>query len=255
MKEPLPTRLLLIFSYQIKFFNKQKCKTLLIYATQIVKKLLIASSKVALLHNFAALLFIMLLIQNFSNTFIEAGCDEVGRGCLAGPVVAAAVIVDKNFKQNLVNDSKTLNFKTRQNLDLYIRENAVDFAIAELSPDFIDQHNILNASLHAMHLALDQLKTRPELILVDGNRFHPYNFIPHHCIIKGDSKYLSIAAASIIAKNYRDNLMIQLHDEFPDYGWNTNFGYCTKTHQKALKKFGPNIHHRKSFRLEYDVEI
>ena len=117
----------------------------------------------------------MLLIQNFSESFIEAGCDEVGRGCLAGPVVAAAVIVDKNFKQNLVNDSKTLNFKTRQNLDLYIRENAVDFAIAELSPEFIDEHNILNASLHAMHLALDQLKTRPELILVDGNRFHPYN--------------------------------------------------------------------------------
>ena len=195
------------------------------------------------------------LYNSFSNTYIEAGCDEVGRGCLAGPVVAAAVIVDKNFKQNLVNDSKTLNFKTRQNLDLYIRENAVDFAIAELSPEFIDEHNILNASLHAMHLALDQLKTRPELILVDGNRFHPYNYIPHHCIIKGDSKYLSIAAASILAKNYRDNLMIKLHDEFPDYGWNTNFGYCTKTHQKALKKYGPNIHHRKSFRLEYDVEI
>lgn len=207
------------------------------------------------LYNFACQYFIMLLIQNFSQTFIEAGCDEVGRGCLAGPVVAAAVIVDKNFKQNLVNDSKTLNFQTRQNLDRYIRENAVDFAIAELPPEFIDQHNILNASLHAMHLALDQLKIRPELILVDGNKFHPYNYIPHHCIIKGDSKYLSIAAASILAKNYRDNLMIRLHDEFPDYGWNTNFGYCTKTHQKALKKFGPNIHHRKSFRLDYDVEI
>ena len=217
--------------------------------------MLIIFIKVLLIHNFAILFFIMLLIQNFSETFIEAGCDEVGRGCLAGPVVAAAVIVDKNFKQNLVNDSKTLNFKMRQNLDLYIREHAIDFAIAELSPEFIDRHNILNASLHAMHRALDQLKTRPELILVDGNKFHPYNYIPHHCIIKGDSKYLSIAAASILAKNYRDNLMIKLHDEFPDYGWNTNFGYCTKTHQKALKKFGPNIHHRKSFRLDYDVEI
>lgn len=195
------------------------------------------------------------LHNSFSNTFTEAGCDEVGRGCLSGPVVAAAVIVDNNFKQNLVNDSKTLNFKTRQSLDLYIRENAVDFAIAELSPEFIDKHNILNASLHAMHLALDQLTTRPELILVDGNKFHPYNFIPHHCIIKGDSKFLSIAAASIIAKNYRDNLMIKLHDEFPNYGWNTNFGYCTKTHQKGLKKFGPTIHHRRSFRLDYDVEI
>ncbi|SIN75650.1 RNase HII [Epilithonimonas zeae] len=217
--------------------------------------MLIVFNQAALLHNFAVIFFIMLLIQNFSESFIEAGCDEVGRGCLAGPVVAAAVIVNKNFKQNLVNDSKTLNFKTRQNLDLYIRENAVDFAIAELSPEFIDEHNILNASLHAMHRALDQLKTRPELILVDGNKFHPYNYIPHHCIIKGDSKYLSIAAASILAKNYRDNLMIKLHDEFPNYGWNTNFGYCTKTHQKALKKFGPNIHHRKSFRLDYDVEI
>ncbi|SDE98753.1 RNase HII [Epilithonimonas hungarica] len=217
--------------------------------------MLIIFNKALLIHNFVILFFIMQLIQNFSETLIEAGCDEVGRGCLAGPVVAAAVIVDKNFKQNLVNDSKTLNFKTRQNLDLYIREHAIDFAIAELSPEFIDQHNILKASLHAMHRALDQLKTRPELILVDGNKFHPYNYIPHHCIIKGDSKYLSIAAASILAKNYRDNLMIKLHDEFPDYGWNTNFGYCTKTHQKALKKFGPNIHHRKSFRLDYDVEI
>lgn len=197
----------------------------------------------------------MQLLHNFSQTLLEAGCDEVGRGCLSGPVVAAAVIVDKNFKQNLVNDSKTLNFKTRQSLDIYIRENAVDFAIAELSPEFIDQHNILNASIHAMHLALDQLKSPPELILVDGNKFHPYNFIPHHCIIKGDSKFLSIAAASIIAKNYRDNLMIKLHDEFPHYGWDTNFGYCTKTHQKGLKKFGPTIHHRKSFRLDYDVEI
>ena len=196
----------------------------------------------------------MPLKKSFSKLYIEAGCDEVGRGCLAGPVVAAAVIIDKKFKQNLVNDSKTLNFKTRQSLDLYIRENAVDFAIAELSPTFIDEHNILNASIHAMHLALDQLKTQPELILVDGNRFHPYNFIPHQCIIKGDSKFLSIAAASILAKNYRDNLMIKLHTEFPDYGWDTNFGYCTKTHQRALKKFGPNIHHRKSFRLDYDVE-
>ena len=129
----------------------------------------------------------MPLLKNFSQTLLEAGCDEVGRGCLSGPVVAAAVIVNKNFKQNLVNDSKTLNFKTRQNLDLYIRENAVEYAIAELSPQFIDQHNILNASIHAMHLALDQLKSRPELILVDGNRFHPYNYTPHHCIIKGDT--------------------------------------------------------------------
>ena len=192
-------------------------------------------------------------MHSLSESFVEAGCDEVGRGCLSGPVVAAAVIIDKNFKQCLVNDSKTLSFKIRQSLDNYIRENAVDFAIAELSPEFIDKHNILNASIHAMHLALDQLKVRPELILVDGNRFHPYHFIPHRCIVKGDSKFLSIAAASILAKNYRDNLMIKLHEEFPEYGWNKNFGYCTKIHQKALKKLGPTIHHRKSFRLEYDV--
>ncbi|MDO5616063.1 MAG: ribonuclease HII, partial [Cruoricaptor ignavus] len=161
------------------------------------------------------------------------------------------VILDENFSQNLINDSKKLNFKTRNTLDSYIKDNVKEFAIAELPPSFIDEHNILNASIHAMHLALDQLKTRPELILVDGNRFHPYNFIPHQCIIKGDSKVLSIAAASILAKNYRDNLMINLHEEFPEYGWNKNMGYATKIHQEALRKYGPTPHHRKSFKLVY----
>jgi len=191
------------------------------------------------------------LIKKWSDNYIEAGCDEVGRGCLCGPVVAAAVIINENFKQNLVNDSKKLNFKTRLELDTYIKDNVIDFAIAELPPTFIDQHNILNASIHAMHLALDRLQTKPELILVDGNRFHPYNFIPHQCIIKGDSKILSIAAASILAKNYRDQIMIKLHDEFPEYGWNKNMGYATKIHREALIKYGPTIHHRKSFRLDY----
>ena len=194
----------------------------------------------------------MELIKKWSENYIEAGCDEVGRGCLCGPVVAAAVILDDNFEQNLVNDSKKLNFKTRLELDDYIKNNVKDYAIAELSPEFIDQHNILNASIHAMHNALDKLTIRPELILVDGNKFHPYNYIPHQCIIKGDSKILSIAAASILAKNYRDQLMIQLHDEFPEYGWNKNMGYATKVHIEALKKFGPTKYHRKSFRLNYD---
>lgn len=194
----------------------------------------------------------MELIKKWSENYIEAGCDEVGRGCLCGPVVAAAVVLDDNFEQNLVNDSKKLNFKTRLELDDYIKNNVKDYAIAELSPAFIDQHNILNASIHAMHNALDKLTIRPELILVDGNKFHPYNYIPHQCIIKGDSKVLSIAAASILAKNYRDQLMIQLHDEFPEYGWNKNMGYATKVHIEALKKFGPTKYHRQSFRLNYD---
>lgn len=193
----------------------------------------------------------MELLKSWSNTFIEAGCDEVGRGCLCGPVVAAAVILGDDFTPNLINDSKKLKFKQREELDLYIRENAIDFAIAELPPAFIDEHNILNASIHAMHLALDQLTTRPELILVDGNRFKPYPFIPHQCIVKGDSKVLSIAAASILAKNYRDKLMIDLHETFPEYGWNKNMGYATKHHQEALMKYGATIHHRKSFKLVY----
>lgn len=191
------------------------------------------------------------LIRNWSNKYIEAGCDEVGRGCLCGPVVAAAVIWDSRKEAPLIQDSKTLNFKTRNQLDHYIREQALDYAIAELPPKFIDEHNILNASIHAMHLALDQLKIRPELILVDGNRFKPYQFTPHQCIVKGDSKVLSIAAASILAKNYRDHLMIQLHEEFPEYGWNKNFGYATKQHREALVKYGPTPHHRQSFRLDY----
>ena len=197
-------------------------------------------------------MLLMKLLKTVSDKYIEAGCDEVGRGCLCGPVVAAAVIIDENFNQNLVNDSKKLTFKTRQALDQYIKDNVKDFAISELSPSFIDENNILNASIHAMHLSLDQLKIRPELLLIDGNRFHPYEFIPHQCIVKGDSKILSIACASILAKNYRDQLMIDLHEEFPEYGWNKNMGYATKQHREALIKYGPTIHHRQSFRLKFD---
>ena len=193
----------------------------------------------------------MELLKRWSKTDVEAGCDEVGRGCLCGPVVAATVIIDETFSQYLVNDSKKLTFQTRMQLDEYIRSNAVEYAIAEVSPQLIDEHNILNASIHAMHKALDQLKNRPGLILVDGNRFHPYQFIPHQCIVKGDSKLLSIACASILAKNYRDQLMMKLHEEFPEYGWDTNMGYATKIHRDALNKWGPTVHHRKSFRLDY----
>ena len=194
----------------------------------------------------------MKLLKKWTNQYIEAGCDEAGRGCLSGPVVAAAVIIDQNFEQKLIQDSKKLTAKVRQELDQYIKENAIAFGIAELPAEFIDQHNILNASIHAMHLALDQLNTRPELILVDGNRFHPYPFIPHQCIVKGDSKVLSIAAASILAKNHRDKIMLKLHEEHPEYGWDKNMGYATKQHQEALMKHGPTKYHRQSFRLIYD---
>ena len=194
----------------------------------------------------------MVLLKNHANKRFEAGCDEVGRGCLCGPVVAAAVILKPNFKQNFVKDSKLLTFKKRLELDSYIKENCLDFAIAEVSPKIIDEQNILNASISAMHKALENLSLVPEFIIVDGNKFHPYKKIPHECIVKGDGKYLSIAAASILAKNYRDQLMIKLHQEFPQYGWNKNMGYATKFHREALMEFGPTNHHRKSFRLIYD---
>ncbi|KIA85442.1 ribonuclease HII [Kaistella jeonii] len=197
----------------------------------------------------------MKLIKSWSNLFIEAGCDEVGRGSLSGPVVAAAVIIDNKFKQNLVNDSKKLTFKNRLALDSYIKNNVKEYAIAEKSPSFIDEHNILNASIYTMHWALDQLKIRPELLLIDGNRFHQYQLIPHECIIKGDEKVLAIACASILAKNYRDQLMINLHEEFSEYGWNKNMGYATKVHREALIKYGPTIYHRRSFRLDYSSKI
>lgn len=191
----------------------------------------------------------MELIKNYTKFFPEVGCDEVGRGCLCGPVVAAAVILPEKIDIKTINDSKKLSVKNRKELDTYVKENAIDFAIAEVAPDFIDQYNILNASIHAMHLALDQLKVRPEVILVDGNRFKPYNFIPHECIVKGDSKILSIAAASIIAKNYRDSLMEKLHDEHPEYDWINNMGYPTKKHREAIKKYGVTPYHRMSFKL------
>ncbi|MDY6026321.1 ribonuclease HII [Bergeyella zoohelcum] len=191
------------------------------------------------------------LLTSYSHLYLEAGCDEAGRGCLCGPVVAAAVVVSDALENEFINDSKKLNFKKRENLSAFIQQNAMDYGIATVDVDFIDTHNILRAAIHAMHLALDQLTVRPELIIVDGNRFLPYPFVPHQCIVKGDAKYLSIASASILAKNHRDAIMLELHEEYPEYGWNKNMGYATKVHQEALRKFGPTPHHRKTFRLEY----
>ena len=193
-----------------------------------------------------------MLKKSWTKNLLEVGCDEAGRGCLCGPVVAAAVILNEDFQHKLINDSKKLSAKTRFELEIFIKENVLEYAIAEVSPAKIDEINILNGSILAMHLALNQLKNTPQLILVDGNRFHPYPDIEHLCIVKGDSKMVSIAAASILAKNHRDRLMQKLHGEYPNYGWNKNMGYATKIHRLALKEFGITPHHRKSFRLDYE---
>jgi ribonuclease HII len=179
----------------------------------------------------------------------EAGLDEVGRGCLAGPVVAAAVILPKNYENELLNDSKQLNKVQRQRLRNDIKAAALAWAIAEVSNEEIDKINILKASFLAMHRAVDQLLVRPEHLLVDGNRFTPYPFLPHTCIVKGDAKFMSIAAASVLAKTYRDDLMERLAVEFPHYGWEKNVGYPTPLHRAGIREFGPCPHHRMSFRL------
>tara|TARA_B000000475_G_scaffold269477_1_gene263497 strand:- start:1874 stop:2473 length:600 start_codon:yes stop_codon:yes gene_type:complete len=180
---------------------------------------------------------------------IEVGCDEAGRGCLAGPVVAAAVILPKSFKHPLLNDSKQLSEKKRVLLRTEIKEHAIAYAVGIVNHKEIDEINILNASILAMHRALDQIKNPFDSILVDGNRFKEYNETEHHCIIKGDGKYLSIAAASILAKTYRDDLMKKLHLKHPHYQWENNKGYPTKSHRAAIKKIGVSPYHRKSFRL------
>ncbi|MBB3838688.1 ribonuclease HII [Runella defluvii] len=179
----------------------------------------------------------------------EAGLDEVGRGCLAGPVVAAAVILPKDYTNELLNDSKQLNKKQREALRNDIQEAALAWAIAEVSNEEIDKINILKASFLAMHRAVDQLTLRPEHLLVDGNRFTPYPFLPHTCIVKGDAKFMSIAAASVLAKTYRDDLMERLAVEFPHYGWERNVGYPTPVHRAGIREFGPCSYHRMSFRL------
>ncbi|MEM6845219.1 MAG: ribonuclease HII [Bacteroidota bacterium] len=188
-----------------------------------------------------------MLKSAFTNDLIEAGCDEVGRGCLAGPVVAAAVILPKGFTHAILTDSKQLSGETRAQLAEEIKEQALAYAIAEVSNQQIDEINILNASFLAMHRALDALSLRPELILVDGNRFQPYPLVSHQCVIKGDQQYFSIAAASVLAKTYRDKLMQQLAQKYPQYGWERNVGYPTSTHREAIQQHGITHWHRRSF--------
>ena len=180
---------------------------------------------------------------------IEAGLDEVGRGCLAGPVVAAAVILPKNYTHPILNDSKQLSHRQRESLKKDIERDALAWAVAEVSHTDIDLINILKASFLAMHRAVDKLRMKPEHLLVDGNRFTPYPMIPHTCIIKGDAHYFSIAAASVLAKNYRDELMSRLSGQFPHYGWETNVGYPTIHHRKAIGLHGPCPYHRMTFKL------
>jgi ribonuclease HII len=184
----------------------------------------------------------------FQNKLVEAGCDEAGRGCLAGPVFAAAVILPKNFHHPLLNDSKQVSEKKRKELRLIIEREALSYAIARIDPAEIDQINILKASIKAMHLAIDNLTYRPGILLIDGNRFIPYNKIPHRCVVHGDAIYMSIAAASILAKTYRDEYMLMLHQEFSHYGWNSNKGYGTEEHRAAIDRHGLCRHHRLSFR-------
>ena len=180
---------------------------------------------------------------------IEAGCDEAGRGCLAGPVTAAAVILPSDFHNDLINDSKQLTERQREQLRPIIEHEALAWAVAMVAPDEIDRINILRASITAMHRALDHLSMRPEGILVDGNRFFPYHDIPHTTIIKGDGKMLSIAAASILAKTHRDEYMRQLDKEYPQYGWARNKGYPTPNHRAAIAQHGVSPHHRRTFQL------
>lgn len=180
---------------------------------------------------------------------IEAGCDEAGRGCLAGPVCAAAVILPDGFKHPLLNDSKQVTENNRNELRKVVEDNALAFGVAFIDQKKIDEINILKASLLGMHQALDQLKMRPEHILVDGNRFIPYNFIPHTTVVKGDAKFMSIAAASILAKTYRDEYMEGIHNDYPMYGWAQNKGYPTKAHRAAIEEHGSCEHHRMTFKL------
>lgn len=188
----------------------------------------------------------------FKENVVEAGCDEAGRGCLAGPVVAAAVILPSDYYNETLDDSKKLTEKKRNELRTIIETEAISWAVAFVDHEKIDQINILNASYLAMHQAIEKLNALPEHLIIDGNRFKKYKNIPHQCIVKGDAKYLSIAAASVLAKTHRDEYMMKLHEEFPNYGWDKNKAYATEKHREAIKKYGQTLYHRKSFRLVDD---
>lgn len=190
-----------------------------------------------------------MLAINFSNFILETGTDEAGRGCLAGPVTAAAIILPANFENKILNDSKQLSEKVREKLKPIIEEQAISFAVTHLEPLLIDEINILNASIKAMQESILKLNPKPEYIIVDGNRFKPVLDIPHSCIIKGDAKFMSIAAASVLAKTYRDEYMNKIHEEFPMYNWKQNKGYPTQEHREAIRKYGVTKYHRMSFRL------
>lgn len=196
-----------------------------------------------------------MLKSHYYESLIEAGCDEAGRGCLAGSVYAAAVILPPDYQNELLNDSKKLTAKKRYALREEIERDAIAWAVGIVTPEEIDKINILNASFLAMHRALDQLKVRPEAVIVDGNRFKPYQDLPSTTIVKGDGKFLSIAAASILAKTYRDDYMLSLAEEYPQYDWQSNMGYPTKKHRQAIREHGITPYHRKSYNLLGDGQL
>ena len=197
-----------------------------------------------------------MLLQYKNKNVVEAGCDEAGRGCLAGAVYAAAVILPSDFTCKTLNDSKKLTEKQRYELRPLIEKEAIAWAVGCVSPEEIDKINILNASFLAIHRAIEQLSVRPEYLLIDGNRFKPYQNIPHSCEIKGDGRFLSIAAASVLSKTYRDDYMNALHEQYPQYNWDKNKGYPTKAHRTAIRKFGTTPYHRMTFQLlERQLEL
>jgi ribonuclease HII len=196
-----------------------------------------------------------MLLSHYTTDLREAGCDEAGRGCLAGPVFAAAVVLPKHYQNESLNDSKQLNKNQQNILRKTIENDALAWAVASVNHNEIDKINILNASILAMHKAIEKLSIKPEFLLIDGNRFKSYKKIPHQTVVKGDGKYLAIAAASVLAKTYRDEYMSKIHNDFPNYGWLTNQGYPTQKHYESIEKYGITPHHRKTFKLIKNTQL